>query len=500
MEEKQTCSNCNLIIEKSKLFLHEPFCIRNIVTCKICDEPIKSSELEEHYEFHRKNSEIKYRDKLLDHNNNYITQDENVQNITQNPCCIFCELQLNPDEAENHQRICGSRTVQCNNCRDLIIMREYEAHTLKCDGQKRKSTLKTIPFIENNNELMLQMQMDYDHNFSKHLQSIEDDAFYKKIEKLDENIALKLKNQYEEELRHFKSQERKLIQKLEKENIIILKEEKIKNDELIKRYENEHKEYLRKAKLDDEKLAKKFYNEELEAIKIKDNELITKLSEEYSLQKQLQMIKEEKLIKQIALENKNIQKEIDEKSKLIISQIEEENRREIIDQEKKNDEFLILMHKKEKSNYLKDKLNDNSFINLHQKNNNKINYKRKFKTEKENSKQSKMVESRTNENESNNKLIPSFVSQKYKSNNTNNKGIRTNIKINGSRKDIKKNHLHLLSTEMEKGKPSNKIPFNLGSKKKRTDQNLNKDEEIAIQLQLQFEEELANEFEDYNKI
>jgi hypothetical protein len=41
------------MIDSAKLALHEAYCRRNIIRCKICDEPVEKSSIEEHdQEFH----------------------------------------------------------------------------------------------------------------------------------------------------------------------------------------------------------------------------------------------------------------------------------------------------------------------------------------------------------------------------------------------------------------------------------------------------------------
>ena len=43
------------LIERCKFDLHEAFCLRNIIKCPVCEEPLMKSDLEDHkQEFHTK--------------------------------------------------------------------------------------------------------------------------------------------------------------------------------------------------------------------------------------------------------------------------------------------------------------------------------------------------------------------------------------------------------------------------------------------------------------
>ena len=45
-------------MEKSKIFMHENFCVTNMTLCKICKEPIMNNEFEEHTQEHEEENKI----------------------------------------------------------------------------------------------------------------------------------------------------------------------------------------------------------------------------------------------------------------------------------------------------------------------------------------------------------------------------------------------------------------------------------------------------------
>ena len=124
------CSNCQSEIEDSKMFLHEGFCKKNIKYCFKCKEKIPIEEYEEHLENHKtKKPEQKEETELKKEksqsnvtNNNYHTKEDiNIE-------CQYCSLPVDSAEIEEHEKMCGARTVQCEICGKYIYLRLIKQH------------------------------------------------------------------------------------------------------------------------------------------------------------------------------------------------------------------------------------------------------------------------------------------------------------------------------------------------------------------------------------
>ena len=121
------CSNCQSEIEDSKMILHERFCKINIKYCFQCKEKIPIEEYEEHLENH---NEIKPEHKEDEFKNEikeevpYTNNKEDNLNIE----CQYCSLLVDTSELEEHETMCGSRTVKCDICGKYIYIRLIKQH------------------------------------------------------------------------------------------------------------------------------------------------------------------------------------------------------------------------------------------------------------------------------------------------------------------------------------------------------------------------------------
>ena len=115
------CNNCQSEIEDNKYFLHEGFCTKNIKYCFKCHEKIPVEEYEEHLENHKiKTTKEEKKDK------NEINEEKNDENV--NIECQYCSLLLDPSELEEHEKMCGARTIQCEVCGKYIHTRLIKQH------------------------------------------------------------------------------------------------------------------------------------------------------------------------------------------------------------------------------------------------------------------------------------------------------------------------------------------------------------------------------------
>ena len=124
------CANCQTEIEDSKMFLHEGFCKKNIKYCFKCKEKIPIEEYEEHIENHN----IKKVEPKISEPKNEVSHEQKEQipneNIKEelNIECQYCSLLVDPSELEEHEKMCGARTVQCEVCGKYIHIRLIKQH------------------------------------------------------------------------------------------------------------------------------------------------------------------------------------------------------------------------------------------------------------------------------------------------------------------------------------------------------------------------------------
>ena len=119
------CTNCQSEIEDSKMFLHEGFCKKNIKYCFKCKEKIPIEEYEEHLENHNTKKQPEQKEEIEQEKNSESNPNSN-ENL--NIECQYCSLLVDPSEIEEHEKMCGSRTVQCEICGKYIFIRLIKQH------------------------------------------------------------------------------------------------------------------------------------------------------------------------------------------------------------------------------------------------------------------------------------------------------------------------------------------------------------------------------------
>ena len=114
------CTNCQSEIDNNKYFLHEGFCKKNIKYCFQCKEKIPIEEYDEHLENHNKKPEEEKKTEPEEKNDNNIA-DINVE-------CQYCSLLVDQSELEEHEKMCGARTVPCEICGEFVQIRLLNQH------------------------------------------------------------------------------------------------------------------------------------------------------------------------------------------------------------------------------------------------------------------------------------------------------------------------------------------------------------------------------------
>lgn len=109
------CRNCKKSVASLHFMLHEAHCLRFLVLCLECEEPIPKSKMKEHVEaVHQQTKESQ-----------------------QHPAkCKFCELAVQLSNLDIHESQCGSRTELCPHCNQPVTLRVLAQHKDVCLSAK----------------------------------------------------------------------------------------------------------------------------------------------------------------------------------------------------------------------------------------------------------------------------------------------------------------------------------------------------------------------------
>ncbi|CAK1552364.1 unnamed protein product [Leptosia nina] len=150
-DEIKTCGNCKREIPVVNFTIHRVYCTRNICMCPVCKEPILQAELQDHHDKMHKLSPCKQCGEsvcgtdLEDH-----VRDSCAHTMK---TCRYCNLDVRRGELPAHERYCGARTEQCEECGEWVMLKYRRLHTesnhgfIRLDDDPppfRKDTPKTI--------------------------------------------------------------------------------------------------------------------------------------------------------------------------------------------------------------------------------------------------------------------------------------------------------------------------------------------------------------------
>ena len=150
------CTNCQTEIEDSKMFLHEGFCKKNIKYCFKCKEKVPIEEFDEHCEKHNNKKEEEKKE----------NKNEEKENIGIE--CRYCSLLVDNNELEEHEKMCGSRTVECEICGQYVQTRLLNQHL---------NVIHDVGYKDNNNN----NNNFNDEEYNKQKQIEEDEILARKL-------------------------------------------------------------------------------------------------------------------------------------------------------------------------------------------------------------------------------------------------------------------------------------------------------------------------------
>ncbi|PNJ13147.1 XAF1 isoform 4 [Pongo abelii] len=109
------CRNCKRHVASAHFTLHEAYCLRFLVLCPECEEPVPKETMEEHCK--------------VEHQQANECRERPVE-------CKFCELDMQLSKLELHESYCGSRTELCQGCGQFIMRRMLAQHTDVCRSEQ----------------------------------------------------------------------------------------------------------------------------------------------------------------------------------------------------------------------------------------------------------------------------------------------------------------------------------------------------------------------------
>ncbi|XP_063655597.1 XIAP-associated factor 1 isoform X6 [Pan troglodytes] len=109
------CRNCKRHVVSANFTLHEAYCLRFLVLCPECEEPVPKETTEEHCK--------------VEHQQANECQERPVE-------CKFCKLDMQLSKLELHESYCGSRTELCQGCGQFIMHRMLAQHRDVCRSEQ----------------------------------------------------------------------------------------------------------------------------------------------------------------------------------------------------------------------------------------------------------------------------------------------------------------------------------------------------------------------------
>lgn len=145
----QVCKNCKRNVASLHFTLHEAHCLRFLVLCPECEEPISQSKIKEHVDtVHQGVGPM---------SSTFPETKESQQHPAK---CKFCELAVHPNNLDVHESHCGSRTERCPHCNRPITLRALAQHKdvcLSAKGRPEKGKRTVSPERKNHCDHCKQM-------------------------------------------------------------------------------------------------------------------------------------------------------------------------------------------------------------------------------------------------------------------------------------------------------------------------------------------------------
>ncbi len=138
------CSKRDIPINNYRM--HTVHCVRNVVLCPDCSEPYPRSQLQRHQQEAHSTKECDWCSQemaplhIVSHKVRKGTYEVCILlwitdlRFQKSSCpkrpvfCSYCKLEFTARDCSDHESYCGSRTEQCPECKDFVMLKDWEEH------------------------------------------------------------------------------------------------------------------------------------------------------------------------------------------------------------------------------------------------------------------------------------------------------------------------------------------------------------------------------------
>lgn len=120
------CRNCKKSVASAHFTLHEVHCLRFVVLCPECEEPVPQAKMKEHLQ-----DAHQQRDRLVP--SSCLLPKECQESPVK---CKFCELAMDLSKLDIHETHCGSQLKHCPYCNQPVMLRKLSQHKDECQSEQ----------------------------------------------------------------------------------------------------------------------------------------------------------------------------------------------------------------------------------------------------------------------------------------------------------------------------------------------------------------------------
>ncbi|XP_028938095.1 XIAP-associated factor 1 [Ornithorhynchus anatinus] len=140
-KEFQYCRNCRKDVASANFSLHEAHCLRFLVVCPICDQPIQRKAEKEHQAIAHQQVRCQLCQQSMQQ---YLLEEHKDKCSKRRVQCKFCKLPMPFSCLQEHEVQCGARTELCFDCHKYVLVRDQSRHKDVCLNVKHQAPKKQV--------------------------------------------------------------------------------------------------------------------------------------------------------------------------------------------------------------------------------------------------------------------------------------------------------------------------------------------------------------------
>ncbi|KGL73400.1 XIAP-associated factor 1, partial [Tinamus guttatus] len=121
-EENKFCKNCKRDVSTANFSLHEAHCLRFLILCPECDEPVAQKNMKDHQTEAHKQVRCNLCHQSMQQ---YLLEYHEVSTD-------ICELEMPFNKLQEHLNACASRTERCWECNTYVMYKDQNKHKDIC--------------------------------------------------------------------------------------------------------------------------------------------------------------------------------------------------------------------------------------------------------------------------------------------------------------------------------------------------------------------------------